>query len=128
MSTIELWKDREKRVVDPLLFSREAEKLAKKLGNQDKKNKQNQLRRFFDEVVRLHDNVKNNKVDMELILPGLHMLIAKAVYAQGRNLVTRDFVTFIRDGIGQVKTKDDLRMFASFFESLMAYYKLYGPN
>ncbi len=129
MSSITLWKDREQKIVDPLLFSDIAEAMAKQLGNQDKrKNKGTQLRRFFDEIVRLNDTAKSNGVGMELILPNLHMIIAKAAYAEGRRLVTPDFVALIRDGIGQVETKEDLKVFTSFFESLMAFYKLHGPN
>lgn len=129
MSTITLWKDREQNIVDPLLFSEKAESLAKKLGTQDRRrNKGSQLRRFFDEIVRLNDTAKGNSVGMELILPYLHMIIAKAAYAEGRKLVTSDFVALIRDGIGQIETKEDLRVFTSFFESMMAFYKLHGPN
>lgn len=129
MSTITLWKDREKKLVDPLLFSEKAEQWAQNLGSCGRNiNKGSQLRRFFDEVVRLNDTAKAGGVEMELILPSLHMLIAKAAYAKGRKLVSDDFVSLLKDGIGQVETKEDLRVFANFFEAFMAFYKLHGPN
>ena len=49
MAMITLWKDTEKKTLDPLLFSREADRLALQIGNEDRnKNKGTQLRRFFD--------------------------------------------------------------------------------
>ncbi len=128
MGVIRLWKDSEKRVVDPLLFSQKAEELAKELGESRGKNKGTQLRRFFDEVVRFNDAAKGGAMDMEMILPGLHMIIAKAAYAEGRKLVSSEFVSMIRDGVNQVESKEDLQVFTNFFESLIAFYKLYRPK
>ncbi len=129
MSAIVLWKDRENKIVDPLLFSEVALSKAQLLGSKGGRvNKGSQLRRFFDEVIRLNDTAKANGVGMELVLPYLHMLIAKAAYARGRKLVCDDFVSLVRDGIEQIETKDDLKVFANFFEAFMAFYKLHGPN
>ncbi|MBR5998206.1 MAG: type III-A CRISPR-associated protein Csm2 [Deltaproteobacteria bacterium] len=142
---ITLWKDREQGIVDPTLFSKTAEDWAKKLKadgtvlnkkgeEQTKFNKQSQLRRFFDEVVRLNDMAKNRQspVPMSLVLPSLHMLIAKASYAQGRELVSPSFVELMRGSIEQIKDdgdgRKDLQVFTNFFESLMAFYKLYDPK
>ncbi len=129
MSSVTLWKDRDKKTIDPLLFCEVAEAKAKQLGGKGfKLNKGSQLRRFFDEVVRLNDTAKANAAGMELVLPYLHMLIAKAAYAKGRKLVCDDFVGLIKDGVGQIETKDDLRVFTNFFEAMMAFYKLEKPN
>lgn len=130
MSSITLWKDREKKIVEPTLFSSTAETMAKELSKAGG-NKGTQLRRFYDEVVRLNDAAKTRQGDsipMTLILPSLHMLIAKASYSRGRKLVSASFVTLIRDGVGQVQTKEDLQVFTSFFEALMAFYKLHGAD
>jgi len=129
MSTITLWKDREKKIVDPLLFSQRAEEVAKQLGSGGRNvNKGSQLRRFFDEIVRLNDTARHSETDMDFVLPYLHMMIAKATYARGRRLVTDEFVQLIKDGVNQVQTKDDLKVFTNFFESFMAFYKVHGPN
>jgi len=132
MSGIELWKDREKRLLDPTLFSTKAEKLAKELGEQGKqgkeKNKNTQVRRYFDEVVRLNGLAATEDGPMAQILPQLHMLIAKVVYAQGRDLVTHSFVEMMKSGIEQVETREDLQAFTNFLESFMGYYKVYGPK
>lgn len=129
MAAIQLWKDREKKELDPLLFSTIADERAEAIGREDRrKNKGTQLRRFFDEVVRLNSQAQSQESDWNLILPQLHMMIAKVAYAKGRGLVTDSFVNLVKDGIHQVKDKDDLKVFANFLESFMGFYKAYKPN
>ena len=129
MDSIKLWKDRDKKKIDPELFSKTADKLAQKIGQEDRhKNKGTQLRRFFDEIVRLNSQAQAEGSDWDLILPMVHMVVAKAAYAQGRKLVTQSFVDLIKGGISQVKQKDDLQVFTNFLESFVGFYKLYGPK
>ncbi|PIU32807.1 MAG: hypothetical protein COT06_00740 [Syntrophobacteraceae bacterium CG07_land_8_20_14_0_80_61_8] len=56
------------------------------------------------------------------------MIIAKAAYAEGRKLVTENFVTFIRESVGQVQSAQDLDIFANLFEAFMGFYKKYGSD
>ena len=135
--SIQLWKNKATKEVEPKLFSTLAEEQAKQLSNdgkdskgKDKLNKSSQLRRFFDEVVRLNDMAKSRQkpVPMSLVLPSLHMLIAKASYAQGRDLVSPSFVTLMRDSIAQIQDREDLQVFTHFFEAVIAFYKLYRPK
>ena len=139
---ITLWKDKSLGLIDPELFSEKAKDWAffickdgqKLQGNRiiQEKNKQSQLRRFYDEVVRLNDmskrKIEQKHVDISLILPALHMLIAKASYAEGRRLVTKSFVSLLSDGIRNVNTKEDLQIFTNFFEAFIAFYKLNDPK
>lgn len=126
---ITLWKDKENKMLEPTLFSAIAESLAKKIGEEDRNlNKSSQIRRYFDEVVRLSSLAKVKDADMNMILPQVHMLIAKVAYAKGRKLVTESFVEMMKSGIGQVNDKDDLLVFADFFESFIGYYKMYRPK
>jgi CRISPR-associated protein Csm2 len=125
---IKLWKDREKRLLDPELFSKKAESLAQKIGEENKnKNKRSQLRRFYDEIIRLNTMAQANK-DWNTILPLVHMIIAKTVYAKGRNLVTDSFVEMMKSGIEQIHDKEDLQVFANFLEAFMGFYQIYGPK
>jgi len=124
---IEFYKNKENRIIRPELFSIDAENLAKKLVD-EKLNKRTQIRKFYDEVVRLNTLSRSNPKDWENILPYLHMMIAKAVYAEGRKLVTHDFVSFIRESVGQVKTPGDLDVFSTLFEAFMGFYRKYGPS
>jgi len=56
------------------------------------------------------------------------MLVAKTAYAQGRKLVTKTFVDLMKDGISQIDSKNDLRVFANFLEAFMGFYKVSGPK
>ena len=134
---ISLWKDRENNIVDPKLYSATAEKQAKQIAcdgqqkrngrPQDKNNKTTQLRRFFDELVRLNSQAEHDhdQKHWELILPQVHMLIAQAAYAQGRELVTASFVKLFRSGIEQINQPKDLKVFTSFLECFIGFYKIY---
>lgn len=138
MSAITLWQDSEKKIINPLLFSDIAEKFAQDIGGEGKDdrrrklNKGTQLRRFYDEIVRLQSQAKSlQEKDSEKwanLLPYIHMLVAKAAYAQGRELVSPSFVSLLKSGISQIETRRDLTIFANFFESFMGFYKLHGPK
>jgi len=127
---ITLWKDRENKKVDPLLFSEKAEDLAKQISESGKKkmNASTQLRRFYDEVNRLNSQAKNQNADWDAILAQVHMIVAKVAYAQARELVSKDFVTLMKALIRQVKTREDLQVFTAFFEAFMGFYKVYRPR
>ncbi|MBW1802576.1 MAG: type III-A CRISPR-associated protein Csm2, partial [Deltaproteobacteria bacterium] len=81
MEKIILWKDPEKQTIDPKLFSKTAEDLAKKI-NEDiriarNSNKRTQIRKFYDEVVRLNMLSKTRPdEEWDNILPLVHMLTA----------------------------------------------------
>jgi len=132
MTNIKLWKDKGKQLLDPVLFSKTAEDLARLIGTEGKKdknkNKNSQVRRYFDEVVRLNTMVQSGDAGMEQILPQVHMLVAKVVYAKGRKLVTDSFVEMMKSGIEQINDQKDLQVFTNFLESFMGFYKVHGPN
>jgi len=126
---ITLWKDKANKKLEPTLFSVTAEQQAQTIGSEGNNiNKSTQLRRYFDEVVRLNTQAKAKGADMDLILPQVHMLVAKVVYAQGRKLVSFSFVEMMKSGINQINDKDDLQVFANFFESFIGFYRMHGPK
>ncbi len=126
---IKFWQDRDKKIINHLIFSKDAETLSKKLAQERGKNKRTQLRRFYDEVLRYDQDAKTLSEDKwPNVLARLHLLIAKAAYALGRELVSDDFVKFIRNAVGQISTKEDLAIFANFFEAFMGFYKLDRPK
>ena len=132
MINYSLWKDKSKEQLDPLLFSKTADELAKKIADDGgkAKNKNSQVRRYFDEIVRLNDLAQQGDEEhMQFqILPQVHMLIAKVVYAQGRKLVTHSFVELMKNGIEQIQDRKDLQIFTNFLESFMGFYKVYKPK
>jgi len=135
MEKIELWKDRERQIINPELFSRTADELANEVYEEGKSaknaNKGSQLRKFYDEVVRLSMLVKsdpNNNNKWDNILPMINMLVAKAAYAKGRKLITDSFLNFIKDSVAQIKRPEDLNVFSNLFEAFMGFYKFYNPK
>ncbi|GLI34304.1 type III-A CRISPR-associated protein Csm2 [Desulforhabdus amnigena] len=129
MKDYSFYKDPAKRTVKPELFSNMAEGLAKCIDQADpKKNKRTQIRKFYDEVVRLNAQARSYPQDWDKILPLVNMIIAKAAYAEGRKLVTNDFVEFLKESIRQVQNAEDLDVFANLFEAFMGFYKKYRPS
>jgi CRISPR-associated protein Csm2 len=129
MVDVTFYKDESKRTLKADLFSGKAEELARTLSQQgDRLNKRTQIRKFYDEVLRLNSIARTSPQDWDNILPYVNMLIAKATYSEGRNLVTPDFVEFIKKSIGQLKLPEDLDVFANFFEAFMGFYKKYRPS
>lgn len=132
MAKIEFWKDKENQLIDPTLFSSHAENLAKEIAKDIEQsrnaNKRTQIRKFYDEVVRLDMEAKARENEWPHIAPLLHMLTAKAAYAKGRSLVSDGFLNFIKQSVDQVGGPKDLSVFANFFEAFMGFYRLHGPR
>ena len=130
MKRIEFYKKKEEKIIDPLLLSEIAESFAKEVATSGGKsqNKPSQIRKFFDEVVRLNTLAKIKKSEWDYILPLVHMIISKAAYAHGRNHLTENFKDFIKTSVDQVVTPEDLNVFMLFFESFIGFYKLYRPK
>ena len=128
MGEWKLWKNKETGELDPYLFSKEADEFAKKINGEAsrKTNNGSQLRKFFDEIVRLNTLAMSNDSDWKLILPQVHMVVAKVAYAKGRKLVSEKFVRHLRSGIEQVKDPEDLKILASYLEAFMGFYKSYN--
>ena len=127
---ITFYKDKEKRTLNPTLFSDIAMSWADaiyKSGNKDM-NKRSQLRKFFDEIIRLNALAKGNPDDWDDIVPFVNMVIAKTAYAEGRKKVSKEFLDFMKDGIGQIENYKDLDVFANFFEAFMGFYRKYGEK
>jgi CRISPR-associated protein Csm2 len=58
----------------------------------------------------------------------VHMLTAKAAYAKGRDLISDSFLAFIKGSVSQIRDTKDLRIFATFFEAVMGFYRQLGPS
>jgi len=129
---IKFYKDKEKKVLEPALFSTIAEEWSKAVhesaGGKDAINKRTQIRKFYDEILRLYTISRENPEQWENFLPFVNMVISKAVYAQARNKVSEKFVEMLKKCIQQIQTLDDLEVFTNFFESFMGYYRQYGAN
>lgn len=133
------WKDKAKNILDPTLFSEQADRWAELVFRESKgdngkedMNKPTQLRRFYDEVLRFSSALKiGGEVDREEFdrqLPYIRMLNAKTHYAKARKHVSESFVGMIERCVKEVQTPEDLEAFKSFFEAFMGYYRGYHPK
>lgn len=127
---INFWKDEGKKQVDPELFSATAEKLAEEIAaeSNDRTNAPTQIRKFYDEVIRFDSIIKASPEEFETLIPYIKMLNAKAAYAHGREsggnpLISQKFREFISKSLEKVNNRDDFKVFASFFEAFMGFYK-----
>ncbi len=112
------------------LFSEDAEAIAKQLDTTaqndrggKEKNKSTQIRRFYDELVGWQDRIGNDTEKFNQYLAFIRMLNAKAAYAEGRNLVTQDFVQWFKDCIKQVDSPRTLTNFRFHFEAVLGFLK-----
>lgn len=87
------------------------------------KNKATQIRRFYDELVGWEERIGNDDARFKEYEAFVKMLNAKAAYAQGRNLVTPDFVKWFRDCVGQVNDARSLKLFRLHFEAMLGFLK-----
>lgn len=109
------------------LFDSIAEAAARDIAN-GKKNKQTQIRRFYDEVVMWEEKIRRNPERFGEYLPFLRMINAKAAYARGRDHVDPNFVKLINHCLEQVDSLESLQNFKLFFEAFMGFYKVVGPK
>lgn len=118
------YRDRDKGILNPVLFADAAENWAKEVHEKGGRNanKRSQIRKFYDEVLRLNGIVKGSPDDWDHVFPFVNMLIAKAVYARGRKKITDEFVTLLKECTKQVTSPKDLEVFANFFEAFIGYY------
>ncbi len=133
---IEFYKDGSKKAINPVLFSGFAQKAAGEVAKAGQvttkdgktkleQNKRTQIRKFYDEVVRLNSDVKNKTNDWDTVFPFVNMLIAKTTYAYGRKLVTKEFLDMMNVCVSQIEKPEDLDVFCNFFEAFMGFYKQY---
>lgn len=131
---IELWKDKAKKIPNPELFYKSAENFAEILAKENKEdrskklNRRTQLRKFYDELMNIESRAKRRTDAWEVIQALLHLLIAKAAYAKGRQLISDSFLNHIKEIIPKIKDYDDLKLYCDFFEAFMGFYRLHGPN
>ena len=122
---METWRE----VLDgnPELFL-DVERKAKEISEDGGKrhNKVSQVRKFYNEVLKFKTQVRDNEEKFKKILPYLHMLKAKVVYAGARGNVSKKFEEFISEGLSKIKVIRDFNIFASYFEAFIGFYKLYG--
>lgn len=115
----------------PELFDKVANDTAKAIAQAKKEvNKPTQLRKFYDEIVMWDQRVKQNKDGYNQFLPLIKMINAKVAYAEGRELVDKNFTQLMRCCLDQVKPDQPqtLHHCKLFFEAFMGFFKLHRPK
>lgn len=127
---IRFWKDKDKKLIEPELFSTIAGSLAKDIAKEsnDRTNTPTQLRKFYDEILRFDGIIKTKPEEFNQLLPYIKMLNAKAAYAHaresgGKPLISLKFKDFISSGLKNIDSKDDFDVLSSLFEAFMGFYK-----
>ena len=90
-----------------------------------------QLRKFFDEIKRLHQNTKP-KEDINLVKRGLIKLIPELIFAKGRGVISEEFYNLMEacilkeengKKVCRLKSYKEFENFISFLEAIVAYHK-----
>lgn len=110
------------------LYSDIAEKAAKTVAGDKRKNKPSQLRRFYDELLALQEKIGSDSDRFTQQLPFIQMLKAKVAYAKGRDKVDDNYQELLCRVVDQTVDVDTLRQARFFMEAFMAFYKVHGPR
>ncbi len=106
-------------------------KLADELANGYRDRlKATQLRRFFHAIKNIERGMRNKRDEEPLpreIRSQLLPLMPELAYAQGRNLIPRDFYDLMKASLSSQKlqTVGDFRLLTQFLTAILAYHKLY---
>ncbi len=109
-------------VVD--LFSDKADSIAQSFY----KTKVSQIRKFYDEVLRIKMKIflsNDKKREFKKQLPYIKMILAKAAYSSKRKNIDKNFKEFLDRNIGEIKELKEFEIFCDLFESVVAYSKQY---
>lgn len=102
-----------------------AQIIAKEAEDQNGRNKSTQLRRFYDEICRLHDKGER---DFERRLPFVHMILSRVAYAKSRKLVGDQFYQLMQTCLRQIENWQTFDNFKHFMEAFMGFYRMYRPQ
>ncbi len=116
------------QALDADLFSAVAEQCARKVGDDNRKNKPSQLRKFYDELVMWAERVRAEPDKFAEFLPFIRMLNAKVAYAKGRDLVDAGYEALMNHCLKEVTSPETLHLCKTFFEAFMGYYKVVRPK
>jgi len=111
------------------LFEDKAEKIASSFRYDNTGNiKGTQIRKFYDEVLRLKlqiESANSPEEKFKEILPYIKMLIPKVVYSKNKKTANEAFENFIKDNIREIHSRREFTVFCDLFECVVAYCKRY---
>lgn len=116
------------QALDADLFAAVAQACAQKIGDDKRKNKPSQLRKFYDELGMWAERVRAEPDKFAEFLPFIRMLNAKVAYAKGRDLVDANYEALMNHCLKEVTNPETLHLCKTFFEAFMGYYKVVRPK
>ena len=135
MNMENFYADEKRKIVRATLFDKEAEEIAGSFVGRDRSNRllgvgRTQLRRLYDEVKRLEQNLDGSKETWEKNLPYIKMIKSKLNYnivrasekSSDKRDVYKKLSEFITKGINLVNDEEDYRVFSSLFEAVYGFY------
>lgn len=99
-----------------------------KKNEQKNKNldKYTQLRKFYDELLKIQLKIESDKnIDFKIFLTSIYMLVSKSAYAFARGKLSEKFSSFIEKNVKNITTKDDIDMFVLYYEAILGYVKYF---
>lgn len=121
----DLFSDYAKKVVECFISKngKRKERRGRNFYEKDEKITQNQIRKFYEEILNLKDQYDLAN-DFKKILPYFKMLKAKAHLAYERDNINTNFKTFIEKNVDYVGNDEEkFKIFCTFFEAIVAYSK-----
>ncbi len=112
--------------VDPEeLITKDAAELAKKVTTRKDENTKSQMRRFYQEFVKIRSGIPRGDNDAyERNKIPLKMLIAKVAYASGRknsNIAT-EFRQWLEKNLKAISNADDVHTFGDYYEAFIGFF------
>ena len=124
---IELYEGNDKSKIRLDLFDAQAEKAAKGIID-ERKNKINQIRIFYNQFIVLNEKINNSEENFRKQLPYIKMIKARAKYSKGRKNIGDYFENFLLKCVDKVNTLEDFKIICSFFETVVGYATYYDKE
>lgn len=118
------------------ILPKEIVEIAEAKGKEFNLIKTNQIRNFYNSIVEMKQDMKNNAADAE-VYSKLILLKPKLAYAAGRQTPVKGLYWFVEAAVNGIESpneensetfKKSMKNFFDLIESLVAYHKFHGGN
>lgn len=126
--------DGEKKQLDDKLLDEKARQWAQSFVDTRRPLKTTQMRRFYDELKAIERKILLGKDQAEREANFgrdkalITMFKAKAVYAEKREVSTKEFTQFIFDHVASIKDLKDFQAFLKVFEAVVAFHRFFAKD
>lgn len=126
----EIIKTEPKKIACWIVKNRQKVTYNAKKNKKEQKNKNldkyTQLRKFYDELLKIQIKMENNKdIDIKIFLTSIYMIASKAAYALARGKLSEKFSSFIELNVKNIMTKEDIDKFIMYYEAILGYVKYF---